>query len=896
MKTKKGATVKNKRKFFTPKKKSDNRGIHIKGKWKAVDLDPSIFSDDGMGGLVCFEELTDYSLVDSQSLAANFVKKEKKARKRKASETEQNDGVMEGDGELVMEDDGELGMEGDGELVMEGDGDQEKTKTKEKPAKKKIKKGKVSKGAKPEIVSVDADEGGDQVLVSKDKAEDGASNEEGSGGADSKNDAQSEVETKIEKKTKKKKKQKATKTKPETLPESKVKVEVNVLPKEQPSKEKPKKLPKNQGKNWTNAALSGSCNQNTDVSAWKDLFVPAPVLKALCSLGFSSPTPIQALALPSAIRDRMDIVGAAETGSGKTLSFAIPMIHTILEWKRSAPDQDEDKAAACDMMGDAACAVTEQESNTEATAEEEEEEEEEEDEDLAGQEEEEEDDVEGDLTDDENEDGKMGCVKVIDNVEFDFENTAEETPSGSRYQPLLGLVLAPTRELAVQVKHHIDAVAKFTDIKTAIIVGGMSQQKQSRMLKRQPEIVIATPGRLWELIREGHPHLLSLRHLKCLVIDEADRMVERGHFAELESILEMLSTTYFNPKRQMFVFSATLTMAPSVPSRLLQKKRRLDHRSKLEILMQKVGIKSKPKVIDLTRKEATVETLTETQIHCDKDDKDFFLYYFLLQYPGRTMVFANSIDCIKRLNCLLVILDCVPLPLHANMHQKQRLKNLERFAERESCVLLTTDVAARGLDIPNVQHVIHYQVPRTSETYVHRSGRTARATKEGLSLLLISPDDMLNFKKIYRSLGKDEEEVSMFPVQSKCMDAIKERVGLARQIEKIEFHNGKEKSHNSWFRQAAEALEVDLDDDVLMGRGRDEHDDRQQQKMVKGMKKHLKYLLSQPVFKHDIRTKYPTQMGKLSLPVMPRAGVESAITSVSKQPKKPRPKKAQPQH
>lgn len=162
-------------------------------------------------------------------------------------------------------------------------------------------------------------------------------------------------------------------------------------------------------------------------------------------------------------------------------------------------------------------------------------------------------------------------------------------------------------------------------------------------------------------------------------------MVERGHFAELENLLEMLNTTHFNPTRQTFVFSATLTMVHSLPTRLLQKKKKknLDQRNKLEILMEKVGIKSKPKVIDLTRKEATVETLIETQIHCQKDEKDFYLYYFLLQYPGRTMVFANSIDCIKRLNSLLVILDCTPLPLHANMHQKQRLKNLERFAERE---------------------------------------------------------------------------------------------------------------------------------------------------------------------------------------------------------------------
>uniref|UniRef100_A0A3Q0T9E1 ATP-dependent RNA helicase n=1 Tax=Amphilophus citrinellus TaxID=61819 RepID=A0A3Q0T9E1_AMPCI len=458
-------------------------------------------------------------------------------------------------------------------------------------------------------------------------------------------------------------------------------------------------------------------------------------------------------------------------------------------------------------------------------------------------------------------------------------------PTAKACRPLLGLVLTPTRELAVQVKHHIDAVAKFTDIKTALVVGGMAQQKQRRVLKRRPEIIIATPGRLWDLIKERHPHLLNLRQLRCLVIDEADRMVERGHFAELENLLEMLNTTHFNPVRQTFVFSATLTMAHSLPTRLLQKKKNLDQRNKLEILMEKVGIKSKPKVIDLTRKQATVETLIETQIYCQKDEKDFYLYYFLLQYPGRTMVFANSIDCIKRLNALLVILDCTPLPLHANMHQKQRLKNLERFAERESCVLLTTDVAARGLDIPNVQHVIHYQVPRTSETYVHRSGRTARATKEGLCLLLISPDDMMNFKKICKTLGKDEA-LPTFPIETKCMDAIMERVNLARSIEKMEYYNSREKQHDSWLKQAAEALEVDLDDDLLIGKTKDEDADREHQRIVKGMKKDLKHLISQPIFRNVINTKYPTQMGKLSLPQIPVAGIETALTRVSTQEKK----------
>ncbi|KAJ0044210.1 hypothetical protein NL108_010627, partial [Boleophthalmus pectinirostris] len=519
--------------------------------------------------------------------------------------------------------------------------------------------------------------------------------------------------------------------------------------------------------------------------------------------------------------------------SGKTLAFAIPMIHTILEWRENKDGSNAkgdtkkveslylpDEPGDTDQQADDGQDQEENEENEEDEEEVVEEEDEEEEEESADVDDSDAEEVSGVLNEgDSDEDGaddiKLGCVQVGEKAQFHPAPQEENQEDESQNQPLLGLVLTPTRELAVQVKHHIDAVAKFTNINTAIVVGGMSQHKQRRLLKRRPEIVIGTPGRLWDLIKEREPHLQNLRQLRCLVIDEADRMVERGHFAELESLLEMLHTTHFNPKRQMFVFSATLTLSYTLPTRVLQKKKRLDQRSKLEILMEKVGIKTKPKVIDLTRKEATVESLTETQIHCLKEDKDYYLYYFLLQHPGRTMVFANSIDCIKRLKSILTILDCMSFSLHANMQQKQRLKNLERFADRESCVLLTTDVAARGLDIPNVEHVIHYQVPRTSETYVHRSGRTARAAKEGLCLLLIGPDDMLNFKKIFRTLGKDED-LPMFPIEMQCMQAIRERVDLARRIESIEFHNSREKKHDSWFRQAAEALEVDLDEDLLI--------------------------------------------------------------------------------
>ncbi|NWI99931.1 DDX24 helicase, partial [Crypturellus undulatus] len=777
-----------KEKKFRSSFKLKQKGIEVLGKWKSVEIDPNLFADEQFKDIVCLEELTDYKLVSSSK--AGKVK----GKKRKA------DDVSE-----------------------EGNEEEESVMSPKKRKKKKALSTRV-------VTSTNGDSNGTEVDVPADEEDKCEEVVKVENCEDHGHVAENISSTRnaLKKKKKKRVKQKAPQTQ-ESL--SSVTTSKKV-------------------KNWTTKVLSASADHKADVSAWKDLFVPAPVLQALSYLGFSAPTAIQALSLPSAIRDNMDVLGAAETGSGKTLAFAIPMIHSVLEWQKSNSKND--------------------------SADRESYEEEDEIEELTHQQ-----------TEDSGDEGgaafTTGHVKVPKNTEFDSMDKTQ-TLGSHRKKPLLGLVLTPTRELAVQVKHHIDAVARFTGIKTAILVGGMAAQKQERVLNRKPEIVIATPGRLWELIKERHPHLSNLRQLRCLVIDEADRMVERGHFLELSQLLEMLNDSQYNPRRQTFVFSATLTLVHQAPTRVLQKKnaKKIDKRTKLEMLMEKVGIKGKPKVIDLTRKEATVETLTETRIHCDTNEKDYYLYYFLLQYPGRTMVFANSIDCIKRLSSLLTILNCDPLPLHANMHQKQRLKNLERFAERETCVLLTTDVAARGLDIPNVQHVIHYQVPRTSELYVHRSGRTARAAHEGLSLLLIGPDDLINFRKIYKTLEKSEE-LPFFPVETKYLTSVKERMNLARQIEKIEFFNSRAKQHNSWLQQAAEALEIDLDDDVLMGGKATEQEESQKQKMLKGMKKQLKHMLSQPLFKVLMKTKYPTQSGKLLLPQPSVSSSESALGTISKQ-------------
>jgi ATP-dependent RNA helicase DDX24/MAK5 len=163
-----------------------------------------------------------------------------------------------------------------------------------------------------------------------------------------------------------------------------------------------------------------------------------------------------------------------------------------------------------------------------------------------------------------------------------------------------------------------------------------------------------------------------------------------------------------------------------MPKHLKHKKgmKSMTTEDKLKQVTDMIGIKPKPKIVDLTRKMGTAETLTESRIHCGTTEKDFYLYYFLQQHPGRTIVFCNSIDCVRRLVNLFTYLCTEPLGLHAQMHQRQRLKNLDRFTKNNEGFLIATDVAARGLDIPNVEHVVHYQVPRTSEVFLFEQPRS----------------------------------------------------------------------------------------------------------------------------------------------------------------------------
>jgi ATP-dependent RNA helicase DDX24/MAK5 len=200
-------------------------------------------------------------------------------------------------------------------------------------------------------------------------------------------------------------------------------------------------------------------------------------------------------------------------------------------------------------------------------------------------------------------------------------------------------------------------------------------------------------------------------------------MVERGHFQELEGILGVINK---NPevkeKRQNFVFSATLSFTHDPPQRKQFTKKQMKHqpkkissKEKLTQIMEMIGVRPNPKIVDICSSKGTCETLIESQINCPLSQKEFFVYYFFIQHPGRTILFCNSINTVRRLTNLFFLLKLNVLPLHSEMHQKMRLRNLEKFTEDDKGILIATDVAARGLDIVNIQHVVHYQVPKTAE-------------------------------------------------------------------------------------------------------------------------------------------------------------------------------------
>jgi ATP-dependent RNA helicase DDX24/MAK5 len=501
-----------------------------------------------------------------------------------------------------------------------------------------------------------------------------------------------------------------------------------------------------------------------DVSAWRKLNLSPDTMASLGQMKFSKPTAIQRAVIPEILAGH-DVIGKAPTGSGKTLAFGIPIIERFLEER------------------------------------------------------------------------------------------AQRARQGSAKAPL-ALLLSPTRELAHQLSKHLTALASGLlehKPQIATLTGGLSLLKQQRLLK-DADIVVGTPGRIWDIISQDKSVTASLKQLSFLIVDEADRLLGEGHFKEVEEILNSLDKVDTNDeeeeesettsaedaksRRQTLVFSATF-------DRDLQKKLTgkhthnssslLNKKESMEYLLSKLNFRDEvPKFVDVNPVTPLASGLKEGLIECAGMEKDLYLYALLLLYPtSRTMVFTNSINAVRRITPLLQNLGINAIPLHSGMIQKARLRSIEKFTPAKEggkpgppVVLITTDVAARGLDIPNVELVIHYHLPRAADTYVHRSGRTARAGQSGSSILICGPEEVAGVRRLIAkvhaqsAVSRSEDAtdaakqgfyIRTLDIDRRIVNRLKERATLAKKIADTSIAKSKRSKEDDFMRKAAEELGVDYD-------------------------------------------------------------------------------------
>ncbi|KAH1390502.1 ATP-dependent RNA helicase [Aspergillus fumigatus] len=560
-----------------------------------------------------------------------------------------------------------------------------------------------------------------------------------------------------------------------------------------------------------NAGLSFAALQDTeeddgaDVSAWDSLGLSPEILTGLSKMKFGSPTSVQEACIPQ-ILEGHDVIGKASTGSGKTLAFGIPILEHYLEKKR------DDISAQKEQMSE-----------------------------------------------------------------------KDSTP--------IALILSPTRELAHQLSKHIGeliAQAPGVNARIALLTGGLSVQKQQRLLSGA-DIVIGTPGRVWEILSTGQGLIRKMQQIKFLVVDEADRLLSEGHFKEVEQILNSLdrvedgevpdgedqaSEEESDPssERQTLVFSATFHR--DLQQKLAGKRKWtrgdiMDKKESMDYLLQKLNFREeKPKFIDMNPISQMADNLKEGIVECGAMEKDLFLYTLLLYHPKhRTLVFTNSISAVRRLTKLLQTLQLPALALHSSMAQKARLRSVERFSSPSSdpsTILIATDVAARGLDIKGIDLVIHYHAPRTADTYVHRSGRTARAGASGKSVIICGPDEMVGVVRLAAKVHANMANGKKLPLESLELDRrvvsrVKPRVSLASRITDANIAKEKISAEDNWLRNAAEDLGVEYDSEEFdesngkgRGRGRGRHQKQKEVGSVSkaelaGLRAELKQLLSQRV-------------------------------------------------
>ena len=370
----------------------------------------------------------------------------------------------------------------------------------------------------------------------------------------------------------------------------------------------------------------------TAAETFEELGVCADICAACHRVGWKTPTPIQQQAIPLALQKR-DLIALAETGSGKTGAFAIPILQSLLDCK----------------------------------------------------------------------------------------------------QRMFAVVLAPTRELCVQIADTFEALGADISLSTVVLMGGMDMATQTLALSKKPHVIVASPGRLVD-------HLTSTKGfhiggIKFLVMDEADRLLSMDFGTAIDQILEAAPTD-----RQTFLFSATMTSKVSK--------------------LQRASLR-KPVKVEINSKYDTVSTLVQNYVLVPFKHKQTYLtamLHHLSTYSG--IIFVDTCLNAQKMATMLRHMGFQSVCLHGLMNQTQRLHSLNSFKSGTRRLLVATDVASRGLDIPQVDIVINFDIPKNSKDYVHRVGRTARAGRSGRSITFVTQYDVEGFQKIETLIGRKMEEYS----------------------------------------------------------------------------------------------------------------------------------------
>lgn len=363
---------------------------------------------------------------------------------------------------------------------------------------------------------------------------------------------------------------------------------------------------------------------------FKELNIIEPILKALIQEGYSTPTPIQEQAIPIILKNS-DILGCAQTGTGKTAAFTIPILQ-----------------------------------------------------------------------------------KLYNNVKQ------------GRNKEIKALILTPTRELAIQIGESFSSYGKYTSLKHTVVFGGVSQKSQTDALKAGIDILIATPGRLLDLINQGYIHLKTV---DFFVLDEADRMLDMGFIHDIKRILPLL------PKdKQTLFFSATM------PD---------------EIAHLAKSILRNPARVEVTPASSTVDAIEQFLYYAEKKDKPSLLIELLKDKEKESvLVFSRTKHGADKIAKVLTKAGIGTEAIHGNKSQNARQRALSNFKEHSTRVLIATDIAARGIDIDQLSHVINFDLPEVPETYVHRIGRTGRAGYSGVALSFCDPEEISQLKGIQKLIGK----------------------------------------------------------------------------------------------------------------------------------------------